>query len=196
MHALASDFAIAGHGGELGDQLLEQLHGAAIIVLGRLEVTQLAVDPAPGVDRQRQLVADLGLLGVGGVCPLQHGDGLVVGRPGLVNLPSSRSRSAWLFRVWPSRRRSSVAAAGSCGIGQDLLGFQRLVVERLGLALVGHPADQQVGQQGAGPGQRLPGVSLPRPRRRSGSRISIAWRYGRSDSGSRPSLRWMSPICW
>ena len=58
-------------------------------------------------------------------------------------------------------------------------------------------ADQEVGQKGAGSGQRLlhvvPGSPMPPA---SGSSNSSERRYDCSASASRPSLRWMSPICW
>ena len=71
------------------------------------------------------------------------------------NCPLSRSRSAWLFRVWPRRRRSSVVAAGSFwASASSLLRRECLIVKDVRLPGVGAAADQEVGQQGAGPGQR------------------------------------------
>ena len=72
--------------GNSATRLSSSSRARRIVLLGRLELAQLAVDPAAGVDRQRQLVADLGVLGVGGVRLLEHGDGLVVDRLGLGEL--------------------------------------------------------------------------------------------------------------
>ena len=96
------------------------------------------------------------MLGVGGVRPLQLGDGLVVDRLGLREFAVEPQQVA--LTLQGLAQAEDILGGGRrilLGVGQGPLGFQGLAVERVRLVLVGPAADQEVGQQGAGAGQRL-----------------------------------------
>ena len=97
---LGERLAKTRRGGKLGDQGVEQLEGVAIVLLGLLEITQLAMDPAAKVESQRQVVADLAVTWGRPRGPFRGWRS-----PGrtrtlaCLSWPFSLSRSAWLFRV-------------------------------------------------------------------------------------------------
>ena len=138
---------MAGHGRKLGHQLLEQLECAAEVFFGRREVADLAIDPATSVDGQRELVADLGLLGVGGVCPLQLGDALVKDWLGLRETPVEPEQVGLALQGLAQAK--PVFGRGGrvfLRIGQNLLRRERLLVKDIRLPGVGSAADQKIPQ--------------------------------------------------
>ena len=166
-----------------------------VVLLGLLEITQLAMDPAAEVESQCQLVADLAVPGVGGVRFFEYRNCLVVDDLGLLEL-AVQSEKVGLALEGLSQAQV-IESGGVRGVGQGLLGIECLSVQRLGLALIGAAADQKACQQGAGAGECLFRLSRrsrgdPPAARASQVRCDRPARIPRS----RPSLRWMSPICW
>ena len=153
---LGQRFAVARHRGEFGDQLVEEVEGTAIIGLCLRQIAQLAVDPSARFDRQGQLIAGLGVLGVCGVGPLKLGDSLVVDRSGPGELAVEP------HQVAPALQRLAQAedilggdAQGSLGAGEFTLDLYGLAIELFRPILVGPFANQEISQEGAGAGQRL-----------------------------------------
>ena len=122
-------------------------------------VAQLNLNPASRIQSQRQLVTSLRPLGIGSARFIHDHNGLVIDGPGLGEPPVEAQQVG----LAPEGLSEAEAVHGGCRwvllkVGQKLLVLECLAVKDRCLAGVAATADQQIRQQGAGPGESLPGV--------------------------------------
>ena len=126
---------MAGDSGKIVDQGFEQLQSAASILFGPLEIAKLAAEPATNINRHRQLVADLTVLGIVGMCPFQFGDGLVTHAEGRRDFAVEAQKNNLALESLAKAQVIVGSGRWVFGIGEGLLDFGRLEVKRVGSTL-------------------------------------------------------------